>query len=278
MLTEFKDKIVVVTGASGRIGQMVRAAWARTSPPGVRFMWSGRGQGADIHWDIATGIVDLPKGCGVLHLAAVLRGDAGQMALNATMARHIAASAIACGAMRVLMASTAAVYGARCEDCSEDDVAQPFSPYGQAKLAAEQALIAGAGAVPVTILRIGNVVGADALLGAAGGHEVALDPVPGLPGGPVRSWIGPQRLAHVIAQLMLQDNLPPVLNIACDPPLPMAELLNAAGAQWHYGPPNAAVLPRAVLDIRCLSGVIATPPTSPADLVADWRGLLNTPT
>jgi nucleoside-diphosphate-sugar epimerase len=269
------DKTVVVTGTSGRIGQMLRAAWAQNPPPGIRLLWSGRGFGADVPWDIAAGIASLPKGCVVLHLAAVLRGDAAQMAQNTCMAQNVTASALASGASAVLMASTAAVYGARDGDCREDDMPQPVSPYGRAKLAAEQALVQGAGGVPVSCLRIGNVVGADALLGAAG-RVVTLDPVAGQAGGPVRSWIGPQRLAQVLAGLVLLPDVPPLLNVACNPPLPMADLLDAAGVDWHYGPANPAVLPRAVLNTRRLDALMPLPATTPAALVADWRGLLET--
>lgn len=252
---------------------MLRAAWDMAPPPGLRILWSGRGPGADLPWDIVNGTVDLPKACLILHLAAVMRGSPDQMALNPEMAARVAAAAVACGSRLVLMASTAAIYGARGTACDEQEPPLPFSPYGQAKLAAESALFMAAGSVPATALRIGNVVGADALLGAAGPAPVVLDPVPGHPGGPVRSWIGPQLLARLIAGLTAQAVLPSRLNIATAPPLPMAALLQAAGKAWHYGPPNPAVLPRAVLDTALLHRLIPLPPTTPAALIADWRGL-----
>lgn len=267
--------VVVVTGASGRLGRLLRAAWARTPPAGLRFVWSGRRPDADLRWDIAVGPVDLPRGCVVLHLAAVLRGTPAEMAQNAVMAAHVAQAARACGAARVLVASTIAVYGACATPCDEDDTPRPFSPYGRAKLAAEQALMQAAGPVSATALRIGNVVGADALLGAAGQGVIVLDPVPGQSGGPVRSWIGPQRLAQVIADLIALPDLPLVLNIADNPPAAMADLLDAAGKSWQFGPENPAVLPRAVLNLRRLCGLIDMPPALPDDLVADWRGLLH---
>ncbi|MES2665651.1 MAG: NAD-dependent epimerase/dehydratase family protein [Pseudomonadota bacterium] len=271
------DRVLVVTGSSGRLGRLLRAAWARTPPAGLRLIWSGRGPEAALPWDIAAGPVDLPRGCVVLHLAAVLRGTAAEMAQNAVMATHVAQAALDCGAARILMASTIAVYGARATPCDEDDTPRPFSPYGRAKLAAELALMQAAAPIAATALRIGNVVGADALLGAAGQGQgaIVLDPVPGQAGGPVRSWIGPQRLAQVIVGLIALPDLPQVLNIAADPPAAMGDLLEAAGKPWQSGPENPAVLPRAVLNIRRLCSLIDMPPTLPRDLVADWHGLLH---
>ena len=72
-------------------------------------------------------------------------------------------------------------------------------------------------------------------------------------------------------------DLPPVLNIAENPPAAMADLLNAAGRVWQFGPENPAVLPKAVLNLRRLCGLIDMPPALPDDLVADWRGLLHSP-
>ena len=77
--------------------------------------------------------------------------------------------------------------------------ADPVSEYGRAKRDAEQALakgLAGSG-VGLTCLRIGNIAGADALLGgqaASGAAQVVLDPVAGQPMGPERSYIGPLTL------------------------------------------------------------------------------------
>jgi hypothetical protein len=134
-------------------------------------------------------------------------------------------------------------------------------------------------AVPVTVLRIGNVVGADGLIGAAvPGRTVVLDPAPGQARGPLRSWIGPVTLAHVLGDLAAMAlrgaPLPPVLNIAALRPAGMADLLEAAGLPWAWGP-NPAPLPAVTLDTTALAALRPLPAATadPAGMVAEWRAL-----
>ena len=49
--------------------------------------------------------------------------------------------------------------------------------------------------------------------------------------------------------------LPPVLNIAAPLPVGMAELLEAGGISWQWGPHNPAVLARLVLDTTLLEAL-----------------------
>ncbi len=268
---------VVVTGASGRLGTLLRRAWALEPPAGLAPVWAGRGPQVDLRWDIlADPAPALPGGAVVLHLAAVLRGDAAALAQNAAMAAPVMAAARRSGAAAVLVASTAAVYAPTAIPAGETTNPAPANPYGRAKLATEAAFAAETGPGPV-ILRIGNVVGADALLGARGdGAPVVLDPVPGRGGGPLRSWIGPVTLARILAMLCRMaggDRLPPVLNLTMAPPLPMAELLDAAGRVWRYGSPNPAVVPAAVLSAERLATLYPLPEASGRGLVGELTRL-----
>lgn len=174
----------------------------------------------------------------------------------------------AAAAQRIIFASTAAVYGRCDKPVLETDEALPLSPYGAAKLAAEKLLLEQSH-VPAFILRIGNVVGADALMGPHNAdREVILDPVEGRSGGPIRSWIGPRQLAELLAKLVLMP-LPQVLNIAADPPIAMADLLNAAGRSWRYGPQRQGVLDYAVLDTMRLQGLVRVQAVTPTKLAQD---------
>lgn len=176
---------------------------------------------------------------------------------------------------KLLFVSTAAVYRPGPTPAREDDAPAPLNAYGRSKAAAEAVLMAQADC-PVTILRLGNIAGADALLGPRGAGEIVLDPVPGQIGGPLRSWIGPKSLAQVLAALCRAE-LPNILNIACDPPLPMADLLTASGLPWRFGPPNPAVVPVATLATTRLAELVDLPGADPATLAAEaaWaRGVL----
>lgn len=264
---------VIVTGATGRLGRLLHRIWSAESPEGLAPLWSGRGEGIDLQWDILDGSAPcLPAGAVVLHLAAVLGGGPEALRRNSAMAVPVMAAARRCGARAVLFASTAAVHAPSAAPATEDTPPAPANSYGQAKLAAEAAF-RGAGGAPVVILRIGNVVGADALLGPRDDSgPIVLDPVPGRSGGPVRSWIGPLTFSRVLARLcrLAGDGaLPPVLNVATDPPLAMADLLQAAGRNWRYGPPNPAVVPAAVLSCARLARLMELPRTSPAALAAE---------
>ncbi len=265
---------LVVTGAGGRIARFLRLAWAEAAPADLRPIWVGRGDGYDLSWDIGAGAVPVwPRGAVVLHLAGVVRGTEADLARNAALIPPLLAACAQNGAAALLFASTAGVYRPSAVPAGEDTPPDPQNPYGRAKLAAEH--LVAAAALPVTRLRIGNVAGADALLGGNDGI-VRLDPVPGRDSGPVRSWIGPKTLAVVLAHLAtlaLQRRLPAVLNVASDPPLPMEALLEAAGRAWHWGPPNPAVVPDAVMAVDRLAALCQLPQADAAGLIAEIRSL-----
>lgn len=264
---------LVVTGANGRVGRLLQAAWVGQPPTDMALILCARKWG---HWqDLLAGPLDpAPPGSVVLHLAADLSGDPDAAAQSIYMAQAIATAARQGRARHILFASTAAVYAPADRDLDETSLLSPATPYGRAKLAAEAACRAAAGPVPVTALRIGNVVGACSLIGATRNSSlVELDPVQGRSGGPMRSWIAPGELARVICRLATRcADLPDVLNLASPGAWTMGDMLDAAAAPWVYGPHRDRVLPRLTLDTTRLAACCAdlANPT-PAEMLADLR-------
>lgn len=282
--------MICVLGATGRLGRMLHRRWggAGFALPGP-VLWQARypaGPGW-LRWDPLAepwpGGVDLRGGV-LFNLAGVTGGDAQALAANVDLGLAGCEAARAAGARHVFLCSSAAVYGRGKPDggaLSEDDLPAPANAYGEAKLRLEAAArdwAAQPGHPGVTLLRIGNVVGADALIGGARpGCPVRLDPVPGQAAGPERSYIGPDGLARVLAGLAglaaRGADLPFVLNLAAPGAVGMAALLDAARLPWHWGPENPAVLPRVALDTTRLEALLpgAAGDGSAGVMVAEWR-------
>lgn len=266
---------LIVTGAGGRIGRLARLGGV--DPGRFAPVWVRRaGDGAGPVWDMAAGEPPaLPEGGVVLHLAVVLPGR-GALGQNAEMARALVKADRAAGFSRVVLMSSVAVYAPEDRPIPETRVPAPPSAYGRAKLEVEQILSAGFGP-RLTILRLANLAGADALLGGAGqGGPVILDPVAGQPGGPERSYIGPKTLMRALDRLLgaLADgrDLPAVLNLAQPGALGMASLLEAAGRDWRFGPPRAETVARVEVDVARLMAISPLPPADSRAILSEIEG------
>ena len=266
---------VFVTGSTGRLGRLLRLVWPDLLC-GMPVVWSARqSMPGGLTWDIGRGAGPaMARHSIVVHLAGVLRDGPDQLAHNAVMAEAVCRVAHVAGARHVFLASTAAVYRPMPDDIPESAVPAPANPYGAAKLAAEQAarrVMRVLDAPGLTALRIGNVAGADALLGRQG--TITLDPVPGQAGGPARSCIGPRRFAEVLADLIQKvmdgADLPPVLNVAEPGVVSMADLLTAAGRDWQFGPLRAQTIARVGLDTSQLCRLIPMAPATATGIVTD---------
>ena len=255
-------------GASGRLGRMVSAAWARDPGLDVVAQWrraSEAPEGALVWSPLEGPVPEIGPVDAVVDLAGVVRGDLG---LNAALASAALDAADRLGARWTLLPSSAAVYGAG--PFGEEDDPRPLSGYGRAKREVER-LAAGRRA---TCLRIGNVAGADALLGR-GGEARVIDRLPD-GRGPRRSYIGPAGLARVLAGLAaMGPGLPPVLNVAAPRAVAMEALAEAAGRSWSHHPAPAGVLAEVELPTERLEALLpgAAGPADPAAMVAEWRGL-----
>jgi UDP-glucose 4-epimerase len=94
----------------------------------------------------------------VIHLAALvsvqesISDPALNQRLNVTATQLVADAAAAQGTKRIVFASSAAIYGDTTDlPIAEESAAQPISPYGEAKLASEQLLLARSEAAGFTV-------------------------------------------------------------------------------------------------------------------------------
>ena len=279
----------VIVGGSGRIGRMVRRAWAKTPPPGTEAVFQARSPAAgaqDLLWDPLGGDTSALKAAGpfdaMLVLSGVVPKPGAQFSLNSDIGLACGAAAAACGIPRVLLASTSAVYGAALARAySEDDPCTPVNDYGRAKLEMEAACLAQAqtSGTELCCLRIGNVAGADVLLinGRAlqGGARLQLDRF-GDGGTPLRSYIGPDTLARVLAHLMLHDApLDPLLNIAVPVPVTMGDLVTAAAIPFYLQPAPATAHQNVTLECARLAAIYPFAPGDgqPSVMVDQWHQL-----
>ncbi len=273
-MTKMPTKILV-TGGFGGVGRLLRGALAGQGLGGLPVLWHARrpGPGVDLAWDI--GRQDppaLPESALVLHLAGCVAGSQADLADNAASAREVARWVRGRGWL--LAMSSAAVYAPAARDLTEDDPPAPPSPYGLAKLQAEQALIQATGGQGLVLLRLANLAGGDVLFGnIRAGLPITLDPIAGQEGGPIRSYIGPvslaQALSGLVGHLRAGRALPQVLNLAQPGAVAMADVLRAAGANWHFGPPRAAAVPRVTLDVTRLQALVPLAPATATSLVAE---------
>jgi nucleoside-diphosphate-sugar epimerase len=277
------DVPFLVMGATGRIGGALRGQGAAMARAGLRPIWQARAPAPGFTpWDILA--QPCPDGAArgvVICLAGVIHGTPAQLELNTALALAALRAARLQGGRHVFLLSSAAVYAPSATPLTEGATLAPPGDYGAAKLAMEGAAAeewqdTGPG---LTMLRVGNIAGFDALLGRLrAGVPARLDPVAGQTGGPVRSYIGPVTLARVLVDLAALGArgvvLPAVLNIAAGP-VSMGSLLDAAGADWAFGPQSAHVIPQVVLDVARLQKLVDIPATAShaTTMVEEWQGL-----
>jgi nucleoside-diphosphate-sugar epimerase len=272
---------LIMTGAQGRIGRLIRAFAHSPEFGHFSMVCTARQPASGVSgWDMMHGPVPLlPEGGVLLHLAGAVpgRGKSAGMAENLVHARAILAVDRAHPFAHVVFLSSVAVYGPAPGILGESAPPLPQSDYGRSKLDAERLLAKALGS-RLTILRLANLAGADALLGAPPGTGAQiLDPVPGQPSGPERSYIGPATFAKALGDLLTKQatgaDLPPILNVAQPGAVAMADLLQVSGRSWRFGPERAGIIPRVEVDVTKLCRILPLPRAAPADLVAELRQL-----
>lgn len=266
----------LVVGATGRIGQVLRHVWRKADADSA-VRWQSRRPLPDhicfAPLEDAAAFETACQDCAViLCLAGVISAQHGPLADNAALAEASIRVAVKTGA-RVLLVSSAAVYGSVAGVLAETTPLHPVSDYGQAKGDMEQSAIALAAELSVTlsILRIGNVAGLDAILG---GWKPGFRLDAFAEGGsPKRSYIGLRDLARVIAALMALPAPPAIINIASPAPIEMHSLLDAAGLTWTPRPAPATAIPMVCLDTALLQSLAPVAPPTARDLVDQWRAV-----
>lgn len=270
---------LLVLGGTGRLAGMLR----RWETGAFEITWVARpghgAQGADVAvFDMRTDPAALAAACKAADIILDLSGPTTHPDRSATGFSAIPELGRAVGhaaaGRPLLWMSSAAVYGAR-EQAGEDAPLNPLSDYGRAKARGEAVLANLSG---VTRVRLCNVAGADALLGAVRpGVPVSLDQ---FSDGttPLRSYIGPKTFVKSLFSLMeaaLHDRgLPPVLNLAAPGSgVEMAALLEAARIPWRAQDAPAGALRASSLDTTLLDVHVPLSPQAgtPAALVAEWR-------
>jgi nucleoside-diphosphate-sugar epimerase len=200
---------------------------------------------------------------------------------HVTLVEQALNAAAAIDVRRVIVASSSAVYGAgRGVSFRESAVLEPVNAYGVAKCEMEKVCGARANILGIDLcfLRIGNVAGADALLGPAalwqqGDAPVVLDIFPDGQ-GPRRSYIGPQSLAFVLSSLAQQSGpLVDVINVAAPQSVSMNALLDAAGIDWQARHVAPSPLQEIALNCSLLEELVlvTNDDSMPSNIIDQWR-------
>ncbi|KEP69145.1 NAD-dependent dehydratase [Thioclava dalianensis] len=272
---------LLIVGGSGRLGRLIAAAWARAPEgPPVTPIWQARrdlGLGGPI-FDPLEAPEAFARACAqsdaVLFLAGRINGPPAALEINVALARAARAQALRAG-VPLIMASSAAVYGRGAGLLSETAPCAPLNDYGRSKLAVEAVL---EGMARGCALRIGNVAGADALLGAPAPPEGRKLHVFTDGSAPRRSYIGPSALADAVAHLAClavaqPETLPACLNLAQPGAVGMDELLSAAGESWSAQPAPPTAIAHVELDVtRAVNlGLVAPAPLDAQAMVEDMQ-------
>jgi nucleoside-diphosphate-sugar epimerase len=287
--------MLLVTGATGRIGHFVRTSAAAR---GVEMTCQSRRDisaqthGRWLQWTPGEpeGEQELHGVQAIIHLAGATPtagtpslDDDGFTQANCLTALSVLKAAARHGVRRVLLASSASVYGPPMfenQTFSEEAALSPTTPYARSKVAMEEVVAnfaATPGAPELCVLRIANVAGADQLLQnarkATAQAPLTLDRFQSGKSA-LRSYIGPRHLGDTLLSLATHPAaLPPVINVAAAEPVRMADILKEMAARrpchWRYRDAGEHAIERVVVDVAKLENLVGpyTPDNASADLV-----------
>ena len=275
---------LVVTGARGKLGRAFVRAVAQHYAQSVEISALSRAEAEAI-----SGLSAPARGRGTQEPAAdaivalwgVTSATQGKLDDNARYARIAADVAQHLGARRVLHCSSAAVYGLSRGPNRESDPIAPADAYGASKAEMERVVQAlPPGGAEHILLRIGNVAGADSLFGNGFARgAIRLDCYPDGQ-GPLRSYIGPDDLAHVLVRLcrLAPGAVPPILNVAAPHPVRMQDLAARMGWPVTWQPCADPARQALLLETSLLQGLVDLGPqaSDPGRMVAglvqggDW--------
>jgi UDP-glucose 4-epimerase len=267
---------VLVFGAGGRLGRLLRLSWQREAPLGLKPLYQARSGDADFHWD-AESTAPLPAADVVIALWGKTSGSEDDLAINTSLAHASLKAARLSGARLVLHFSSSAVYGP-VEGATEQTPPHPANAYGRSKRAMEQAVAAfPKEGIAHCCLRLANVVGADSLAPALRANTpVTLDRFAD-GRGPLRSYLGIGHLAQVLHGLctLPAGHLPAVLNVASPQPVEMQALAEAAGKRIIWQDAPATALQKVTLNTSRLERLLPEVEslTTASQMIDDWHEL-----
>ena len=278
-----QERHILVLGASGKLGRMLRRFWRRSPPAGLTAHWQYREipHGEGVLWRPGDPPPSgMPKIDAILALWGVTPGPGRDLAENSRLAIAAMELGAALGAERVLHCSSAAVYEPGPDPLDETRAGGAINAYGAAKLEMEAAVAGWVGAHPegpgACSMRIANVVGADSLFAgiARGDGTITLDRFAD-DAGPWRSYVTIPALARVAGALVTcqAGDVPDIVNVALPGPYAMEALARAAGCRidWCEAGPSAA--PMVNLSTARLDRLIRLDHDRPEDIIAGWRVL-----
>lgn len=282
-LPNCKPRAILVLGASGKLGQMLRRYWQDAPSEDLTVVWQYRGNPRDGSWCWTPGApprAPLPQVDAIVALWGVTPASGRVLAENRWLGVKAMELAATLGASRVLHCSSAAVYPPGPDPLSEAMAGGAINAYGAAKLEMEEAVAEWARAHPdgpkSCAMRIANVVGADSLFAAIArdAGPISLDRF-AAGEGPWRSYLTVPALARTIEALLCcpDAELPAVVNVATPGPVAMQALARAAGCDiaWRPAPDGAAAM--VALDTGRLSRLVTLAPETPEAMIAGWRKL-----
>lgn len=252
----------IILGAQGKLGSVLHRYALRE---GWGWLSQGRRSGADIRWSgdlLAPAAKEIfAEGATVINMIGVTQGDAAQLhSGNVTFVEHLLTRAADTGVSHLVLASSAAVYGSQNAPLCEDTPLAPITDYGTSKARMEDAVHTFMGTnrnLAVTVLRIGNVAGSDALTPLA--QKAARDRTPmtlhqfenGAPA--IRPYIGPRDLAHCIKALTKTPSGLRILNVAAPRAVELGLILSGyrdhllPDLTWTHAPAPSGIPARVIL-------------------------------
>lgn len=295
---------ILILGAGGRVGRLLRQAWSLDPDlPEVVFQSRGSGTGIGMVCDpisggkseFLAGVIELAPTTIVALWGVTPHSAVPDLSLNSRLALLALEAGQICGARRVVLISTGAIYASTQQTQPYREAVEVASgtAYGNAKHNMERDALqwceeaeAAKGGIPsLTILRLANVAGADMLADAVrravDGPPLCLDHFH-QGRGPCRSYLSARTFAATIAALRASEGPadPEILNLADGQTAwDMADLLRALdqagyGVAWTWRDAPGTALALHSLDVGAMAarfpGVNASVCRSPEALVADW--------
>lgn len=267
----------VILGAQGQLGGVL---YRHARRAGLDWTGQGRRAGADVIWSLQDKPAEavFPENGTIINMIGYAGPDEDALQqANIDATDRILTLAKDHGVAHVILASSAAVYGnAGSAPITEEAPLSPLTPYADSKVRMEalaRAAAGVAGSPAITILRIGNVAGSDALTTIARRRiaaGAAMDLHRFADGtAPVRSYIGPRDLFDVVAALAPQ---PPAtirtINVAAPDPVPLDHVMTTYKTHilpnlvWQDAPAPDGVPKRVILSIQALRALVDLPSAS----------------